>query len=224
MISNKILIVDDEIEIIELLETVLKHEGFSHIFHATTGTEALSLLKALNPDLVLLDVMLPDLSGHQLIKEIHQHRQIPVLFISAKTEEFDRLLGFALGADDYITKPFSAKEVAFRVKARLKTTTKTIQFGNITITDGIVSKNNEPLDLTAKEYKLLMYLVRHANKIVSKEQICHEVWGEDYFEFDNTISVHIRRLRKKIEVDPSKPKHITTIIGLGYKFVYKEDY
>ena len=93
MISNKILIVDDEIEIIELLETVLKHEGFSHIFHATTGTEALSLLKALNPDLVLLDVMLPDLSGHQLIKEIHQHRQIPVLFISAKTEEFDRLLG-----------------------------------------------------------------------------------------------------------------------------------
>ena len=217
MISNKILIVDDETEIIELLETVLKHEGFSHIFHATTGIEALSLLKALNPDLVLLDVMLPDLSGHQLIKEIHQHRQIPVLFISAKTEEFDRLLGFALGADDYITKPFSAK-------ARLKTTTKTIQFGNITITDGIVSKNNEPLDLTAKEYKLLMYLVRHANKIVSKEQICHEVWGEDYFEFDNTISVHIRRLRKKIEVDPSKPKHITTIIGLGYKFVYKEDY
>lgn len=225
MISNKILIIDDEVAIVELLETVLKHEGFTQIFHAYTGAEALNLIQKIDPDLVLLDVMLPDSSGHELIKEIHRYKQIPVLFISAKTEEMDRLLGFALGADDYITKPFSAKEVAFRVKARLKTKpqpTNHYHFGDLIINETEVSKAGKTLDLTAKEYKLLMYLVRHANKIVSKEQICYEVWGEDYFEFDNTISVHIRRLRKKIEVDPSKPQYITTVIGLGYKFVYKE--
>ncbi|HAX72343.1 MAG TPA: DNA-binding response regulator [Firmicutes bacterium] len=228
---NKILIVDDEVAILDLLETVLSYEGFKHIYRAQTGAEAIKLTKTYEPDLVLLDVMLPDISGHDVIKEIHANRQIPILFISAKTEEVDRLIGFALGADDYITKPFSAKEVAFRVKARLKGAavlnekpSKIFNLGEIAIheQDGVVYKSGQPLELTAKEYKLLLHLVQHQNKIVSKESISRVVWGEDFFEFDNTISVHISRLRKKIEPNPAKPTYITTVIGLGYKFINKE--
>lgn len=230
----KILLVDDEPDIIDVLENVLKREGFSQILCAVTGKSAIDIALNEKPDIILLDVMLPDLSGHEVLKEIHRHYQIPILFISAKTEEVDRILGFALGADDYITKPFSAKEVAFRVKARLKgiqaatpasNERKVIRLGDIKINlaDDSITRNGDAINLTAKEYKLLMYFIKHANKIVSKESICREVWGEDYYEFDNTISVHMRRLRKKIEDDPSNPKYLTTMIGLGYKLIVNED-
>lgn len=178
--------------------------------------------------------MLPDISGYDVFNELRKDSQIPILFISAKTEEVDRLLGFAIGADDYITKPFSAKEVAFRLKARLKTfdnvvtnknikENKIIKFGDIEINEetGEVYKSGKLLELTAKELKLLIYLVNHPNRILSKETICNEVWGEDFFGYDNTITVHIRRLRKKIEDNPSKPKYLITVIGLGYKLVMK---
>lgn len=230
----KILIVDDEPDIIDVLEQVLKREGFSQILCAKTAKQGIEMALTEKPDIVLLDVMLPDLSGHDVLKEIHRHLQIPILFISAKTEEVDRLLGFALGADDYITKPFSAKEVAFRVKARLKgnrfmpatnsNEPQLLQLGDVEVnlTECLVTRHGQPISLTAKELKLLMYLIKHANKIVSKESICLEVWGEDYYEFDNTISVHMRRLRKKIEADPSNPKYLTTMIGLGYKLILPE--
>ena len=156
------------------------------------------------------------------------------VFLSAKGEEVDRLLGFAMGADDYITKPFSAKEVAFRLKARLKVLdqvaygqvekeSKPITFGDVTINEetGEVYKGGKQLEFTAKELKLLLYLVNNPNRIMSKEMICRQVWGEDFFGYDNTITVHMRKLRMKIEDNPSKPEYLTTVIGLGYKFVMK---
>lgn len=229
----KVLLIDDEQDISDVLDTVLRREGFSNIYIANTGNEGIEAVNKVNPDIILLDIMLPDISGYDVFKEIRKVSQVPILFISAKSEEVDRLLGFAIGADDYITKPFSAKEVAFRLKARLKifeqvSTPKkqleSIIFGDIEINEdtGNVYKSGKLLDFTAKEFKLLMYLVNNPNRIISKEMICNEVWGEDFFGYDNTITVHIRRLRKKIEDNPSKPKYITTAIGLGYKFVDKE--
>ena len=230
----KVLIIDDEEDITDILDTVLKREGFSNIFIANNGKDGIDLFKKVNPDIVLLDIMLPDISGYDVFNELRKYSKLPILFISAKTEEVDRLFGFAIGADDYITKPFSAKEVAFRLKARLKTfdnivtnksinENKIIKFGDVEINEetGEVYKGGEILDFTAKELKLLMYLINNPNRIISKEMICNEVWGEDFFGYDNTITVHIRRLRKKIEDNPSKPKYITTVIGLGYKFVMK---
>lgn len=231
-LKSKILIVDDEEAIARLLEKVLKKEGFAHISLAFSAKEALIHFEKEEPDLVLLDIMLPDGNGYDLFKSFEKIKKVPILFISAKNEEVDRLLGFALGAEDYISKPFSPKEVAYRVKARLKYSQKNpesiktsknemISFGDITIDleGGQVKKGNEVLEFTAKEYKLLLFLVENPNKILSKERICQVIWGEDYIGLDNTISVHIRKIRLKIEADPSKPQWIKTVIGLGYKFV-----
>lgn len=230
----KVLLIDDEQDIVDILDTVLKREGFRNIFIANNGNDGIELFKKVNPDIVLLDIMLPDISGYDVFNELRKFSQVPILFISAKGEEVDRLLGFAIGADDYITKPFSAKEVAFRLKARLKVfdnvgnqknvkKNRIINFGDIKINEetGEVYKGKGCLEFTAKELKLLMYLVNNPNRIISKEMICKEVWGEDFFGYDNTITVHIRKLRMKIEDNPSKPRYITTVIGLGYKFTIK---
>ncbi|MGL4913362.1 MAG: response regulator transcription factor, partial [Romboutsia sp.] len=230
----KVLIIDDEQEIAEILETVLKREGFKDIYIANSGLEGIDIFNSKKPDIVLLDIMLPDISGYDVFNKLREFSRVPILFISAKTEEVDRLLGFAIGADDYITKPFSAKEVAFRLKVRLKSIDNNnvieapkknniVRFGNIEVNEetGEVFKDKNNLEFTAKEFKLLMYLINNPNRIISKEMICKEVWGEDFFGFDNTITVHIRKLRKKIEDDPSKPQYITTVIGLGYKLVIK---
>lgn len=232
-----ILIVDDEQDISALLETVLKREGFKNIQIASSAQQGREAFIKYLPDLVLLDIMLPDGDGHSLLKEFQLIKSVPILFISAKNDEVDRLLGFALGADDYITKPFSPREVAYRVKARLKymphegikpvvnEKLEALCFGDICLNPeaGEVRKNDVLLDFTAKEFKLLLFLVQHPNRILSKESICTEVWGEDFFGFDNTISVHIRKIRLKIEKDPSKPEWIQTVIGLGYKFVLKQE-
>ena len=197
-----VLLIDDEEDIVEILDTVLKREGFSNIHIANNGRDGIALFKKVNPSIVLLDIMLPDITGYDVFSEIRKHSQVPILFISAKGEEMDRLLGFAMGADDYITKPFSAKEVAFRLKARLKAfdaitveqnikEKRIIQFGDIKINEetGEVFKGNESLEFTAKELKLLIYFVNNPNRIISKEMICNEVWGEDFFGYDNTITV-----------------------------------
>ncbi|MGL4454203.1 MAG: response regulator transcription factor [Sarcina sp.] len=229
--NYKILMIDDEKDITEILETVLKREGFNNIFTASSGIEGIELFKKIKPDIVLLDIMLTDISGYEVFNEIRKINQVPILFISAKGEEVDRLLGFAMGADDYITKPFSAKEVAFRIKARLKVfdisinekkidKKEIIKFDDISINQEFyeIYKRDQRLEVTAKEFKLLIYFVNNPNRIISKEMICNEVWGENFFGYDNTITVHIRKLRMKIEENPSKPKYITTIIGLGYRF------
>lgn len=229
-----LLIIDDESEIATLLTTVLKREGFVKVFSAGTVKEGLEAFKRHMPDLVLLDIMLPDGDGYGLFSKLQQIKPVPILFISARDEEVDRLLGFALGAEDYITKPFSPKEVAYRVKARLKNVRwetlithveARISFGPFTIEPeaGEVRKSGELMDFSAKELNLLIYMAQNPNRILSKEMICQAVWGEDFIGFDNTISVHIRKIRLKIEEDPSNPKWIQTVIGLGYKFVMKGD-
>lgn len=230
----KVLIIDDEQDIVEILDTVLNREGFSQIYMAEDGRTGIETFKKVSPDIVLLDIMLPDISGYEVFNELRRISQVPILFLSAKGEEMDRLLGFAMGADDYITKPFSAKEVAFRLKARLKVLdqvaygqvekkSKPITFGDVRINEetGEVYKGEKLLEFTAKELKLLLYLVNNPNRIISKEMICRQVWGEDFFGYDNTITVHMRKLRMKIEDNPSKPEYLTTVIGLGYKFVMK---
>ena len=204
----KVLIIDDEQDITEILETVLEREGFKNISVASCGTEGIRMFSSGNPDIVLLDIMLPDMTGYEVFNHIRKTSQVPILFISAKSEEVDRLLGFALGADDYITKPFSAKEVAFRLKVRLKAIDSTevnnqikskrvITIGNVSINEetGEVTKGGEIVELTAKELKLLMYFINNPNRIISKEMICNEVWGEDFFGYDNTITVHVRKLQ-----------------------------
>ncbi|MGG7165336.1 response regulator transcription factor [Clostridium ihumii] len=234
-INNKrILIVDDEVEILKLLSTVLRKEGLNHVYTADTGAKALEVFKEVNPELVVLDIMLPDMEGYEVCKKMRETSMVPVLFLSAKNEELDRILGFAIGADDYITKPFSPKEVAYRIKAHLRRSnyvanaqneSHEIKFGPFTLNEDNfeLRKNGELIELKAKEFKLLNYLAINKNQIVSKESICDKVWGEDYIGFDNTIMVHIRRLREKIEENPSKPKFLVTAKGLGYKLVVKDE-
>lgn len=237
--AASILIIDDEREILTLLTTVLKREGFDQVYTADSAKAGLLSYKQYRQDLVLLDVMLPDGNGFDLYKDIQQVQAVPILFISALDEEVDRLLGFALGAEDYITKPFSPKEVAYRVKARLRrhlpegiskadhivkeVGPAPIQFGSITVDPvaGEIRRQGVAVECTAKEIKLLYFLASNPNRILTKEQIALAVWGEHFQGFDNTISVHIRKLRLKVEDDPANPTRILTVIGLGYKFVNK---
>ena len=233
--SRKILIVDDEVELLNLLKMVLAKEGFEKIYTAENGKEAIDLFENIDPDLAILDVMLPDMEGYDICKIIRKKTNIPILFLSAKGEELDRIMGLAIGADDYITKPFSPKEVALRVKIQL---TKYIM-----INDNIpnnkeklivkpfevdeekmeVTKNGQIIELKPKEYKMFLYMLKHKNQIISKEKFCDDVWGEDFFGFDNTIMVHIRKLREKIEENPSKPKYILNVKGLGYKLKIEDE-
>lgn len=234
--EKNILLVDDEIDILKLLGTVLNKEGFKNVYKAETGNEAINIFKNNDIDIVVLDIMLPDKEGYEVFKEIRQISQVPVLFLSAKTEEMDRVLGLALGADDYITKPFSPKEVALRIKLNLKKnlmletkkdedTKEKLVFGPFEIDEDSVEvkKNGRTIELKAKEFKMFLYMAKHLEQIISKEKFCDEVWGDDFIGYDNTIMVHIRRLREKIEDNPSKPKYIKNIKGLGYKLTLKEN-
>ncbi|CEI74123.1 MULTISPECIES: response regulator transcription factor [Romboutsia] len=233
--KSKILVVDDEVEILKLIKKALKKEGFENIYIADNGTNGLEIFKNENPDLAILDIMLPDIEGYDVCKKIRQTSDIPVLFLSAKGEELDKLVGLSIGADDYITKPFSIKELALRVKIQLRRSKKQfnieekinnniIKVGPFEVNEQTleVKKNGELLELKPKELKMFMYMVKHKNQIISKEKFCDEVWGDDFIGYDNTIMVHIRRLREKIEDNPSKPEYIINVKGLGYKFLVKE--
>ncbi|MDB8789845.1 response regulator transcription factor [Romboutsia sp. 1001216sp1] len=233
--KSKILVVDDEVEILNLIKKALKKEGFENIYIADNGTNGLEIFKNENPDLAILDIMLPDIEGYDVCKKIRQTSDIPVLFLSAKGEELDKLVGLSIGADDYITKPFSIKELALRVKIQLRRSKKQINIeekknnniikvGPFEVNEQTleVKKNGELLELKPKELKMFMYMVKHKNQIISKEKFCDEVWGDDFIGYDNTIMVHIRRLREKIEDNPSKPEYIINVKGLGYKFLVKE--
>lgn len=232
--EKRILIIDDEEEILNILKTVLKKEGFKNIYTALDGESGLRLFNDLRPDIVILDIMLPDKEGYEVCREIRQKSNIPILFLSAKTEEIDRVLGLSIGADDYITKPFSPKEVALRVKINLK---KNIIMDKVKKEDPIldfgpfkidqqkveVMKNGKVIELKPKEYKMFLYMAKNLNHIISKEQFCDKVWGEDFVGFDNTIMVHIRKLREKLEDNPSKPKYIINVKGLGYKLSVRDE-
>ncbi|MFD3157200.1 response regulator transcription factor [Haloimpatiens sp. FM7330] len=230
ILDRKILLIDDEIELLKLVETVLKKEGFRRIVKASNGTEGVKLCKIEKPDIVVLDVMMPGMDGFETCKKIREFSFIPILFLSAKSDDIDKIVALGMGADDYVTKPFSPKEVAYRIKAHLRRNIyikneiynkeeKIVKFGEVTInfTKGEVIKKGQHITFTPKEYSLLSYMCKNSNRILSKQMLCDEVWGDDFNGYDNTIMVHIRRLREKIEEDPSNPKHILTVKGLGYK-------
>ena len=182
--------------------------------------------------MIVLDIMMPDMDGFEVCRRLREITLVPILFLSARDESIDKILGLGIGGDDYITKPFSPKEVAFRVKAHFRREEylalgqqagekEIVTFGDIEIDrkKGEVKKRGIPVTLTAKEYNLLMYFVENPNQILSKNKILEEVWGDSFEGYDNTLMVHVRHLRRKIEDDPANPKYIVTVKGLGYKLV-----
>lgn len=230
--QSKVLMIDDEKEILELINTVLTREGIDRVITASTAREGLTKFHQEQPDLVILDIMLPDGEGYDICRQIRETSHVPIIFLSAKGEETDKIVGLAIGGDDYITKPFSPKEVAYRVKAQLRRlsylqssqTDPVIKKGPFELNEqqAEVTKNGTVIELTPKELLLMTYFLQHPNRIISKETLYQTVWGEDFFGSDNTVMVHIRRLREKIENSPSTPEFLITVKGLGYKFVVKD--
>ncbi|MEB2271848.1 MULTISPECIES: response regulator transcription factor [Bacillus] len=230
--QSKVLMIDDEKEILELINTVLTREGIDRVITASTAREGLTKFHQEQPDLVILDIMLPDGEGYDICRQIRETSHVPIIFLSAKGEESDKIVGLAIGGDDYITKPFSPKEVAYRVKAQLRRVSylqssqadPVIKKGPFELNEQLaeLTKNGEAIELTPKELLLMSYFLQHPNRIISKETLYQTVWGEDFFGSDNTVMVHIRRLREKIENSPSTPEFLVTVKGLGYKFVVKD--
>ncbi len=229
MKNYKIMVVDDESDILDLLEKALKIEGLGNILKIDNGRAAVTVCKEQQPDIIILDVMLPDIDGYEVCKQIRQFSHSPILFLSSKNDELDKILGLAVGGDDYVTKPFSPKEVAYRVKAQLRRAgymektaeNKLLKAGNLVIdVEGCrVTKNNQIIELTAREFEILYYLAQNMGRVISRERLYEAIWGEDSFGCDNTIMVHIRHLREKLEDHPNAPQYIITMKGLGYKMV-----
>lgn len=226
----KILVVDDEQAIGDMVEIILRKEGFSGIDVCSTFREAESRLLGNTYDLHILDVMLPDGTGHELAEVIRGQSDAPIFFLTAKTSDADKLKGFMHGADDYITKPFNPLELAARVKVQtcryLATSEKkqnVYDFGHFRfdLDAAELIVNGEAKTLPGKQFHLLELFCNHPGQVLSKEQLYEKVWGADSFIDDNTIMVHICRLREKIEVDPSRPEFLKTVRGIGYKFQAK---
>ena len=218
---SKILVVDDELDIALLIKDVLEDEGFSTTA-IDSSKKALELVQKEKFDLILLDVMMPEMSGTTLCTKIREITSSPIIFVTAKTSTLDKLLGFEVGADDYITKPFIIEELVARVKAHISRNNRVevsniIKIGEIEINlDSYeVYKNNSLIDLSTREFELLAYLMKNAGIVLSKEKIFNSVWGENYGEI-GTVAVHIKSLRNKLDPDE---KYIKTIWGLGYKFI-----
>ncbi|WP_127485148.1 response regulator transcription factor [Paenibacillus ehimensis] len=233
-INKKVLIIDDEEAILKLVATVLRKEGIEHVITSTTAKDGLAQFEQKQPDLVLLDIMLPDGEGYDVCRHIRAISKVPILFLSAKTEEIDKILGFAIGGDDYITKPFSPKELAYRVKAQLrradymqpeavKDTVLTAGPFALNEQKAELLKNGTSIELKPKELGLMKYFLQNVNKVISKERLYDAVWGEDFIGIDNTVMVHIRRLREKIEEQPSQPRYLITVKGLGYKLAIEDE-
>lgn len=229
MESRKVLIVEDEKSISDIVKFNLTKEGFE-VDTAYDGHEGLEKALNTNPDLVLLDVMLPSIDGFEICKRIRESSTVPIIMLTAKEEEVDKVLGLELGADDYITKPFGMRELIARIKANIRRTgftevtgedpAKVQELGNLTIDMNRyeVRKNGIPLELTLREFELLKYLAESENKVFSREQLLEEVWGYEYYGDIRTVDVTVRRLREKLEDDSSDPKYIMTKRGIGYFF------
>lgn len=229
MAGEKILIVDDEEHIIELIKFNLENNGYK-VICANNGNDAVKLAKSEIPQLVLLDLMLPGLDGYDVCREIRKDPSIstvPVIMITAKGEEIDKILGLELGADDYITKPFSIREMMARVKAMLRRAktqyhddTYAIADINIDFQKHEVIKHNKKVELTLKEFELLQILIKNKGRVMTRDFLLDKVWGYEYMGETRTVDVHIRHLRQKIEDDDKNPKYIETIRGIGYRFNY----
>ncbi len=227
MDQAKILVVDDEPNIVNTVRAYLEKENF-RVFTAANGLDALDVARRLKPDLIVLDIMLPGLDGLELLREVRKQSDVYVLMLTAKTEETDRVVGLTLGADDYMTKPFSPRELVARVKAILRRVrgssempeTARLAFERLIIDldEHRVWKDGEEIELTPIEFDLLYAFASHPGLVLSREQLIRQVWGYDYYNDDRVVDVHIGRLRKKIEDEASKPTLIATVRGAGYRF------
>lgn len=221
--DKKLLLVDDEPDLLKLVTAILTDDGFENIVAAASAWEGVAAAKEEKPALAILDVMLPDGDGFSLMQQMRVFTDVPIIFLTAKDEATDKLAGLGLGADDYIVKPFLPQELLLRVYAVLRRCYKedaplikleesTVDFGRAE-----VIKGNEVIPLTAKEHALLETLTRNEGKIVTVDALCEALWGDNPFGYENSLNAHIRRIREKIETDPSKPVSLITIKGLGYK-------
>ncbi len=229
--ADRILVVDDERPIAEILKFSFEREGFE-VEMAFDGEEAVAKARASHFDLVILDIMLPKLDGFSVCKEIRRFSTVPILMLTAKEDEVDKVLGLELGADDYVTKPFSPRELIARVRAILRrarvaeagrpraVNDEILREGDITInlTSYEVRKGDQPLELTPREFELLRFLMAHAGQVFSRESLLEEVWGYDYYGDVRTVDVTVRRLREKLEENTARPEYIKTRRGVGYYF------
>lgn len=223
---KKILVVDDEDTIRDVLRRYLEREGFA-VREAADGYTALDALRDDPPDLIVLDLMLPGIDGLTLTRQIHAHKRIPIIMLTARGETSDRIRGLDQGADDYMAKPFSPQEVVSRVKAVLRRagepTSESIQpleFEGLRLdlAAHTLTLAGQPVALTAKEFELLWFFARHPRQVFTRTQLLDSVWGQEFYGDPSTVTVHIRRLREKIEPDPSSPRYLLTVWGVGYKF------
>jgi DNA-binding response OmpR family regulator len=225
--SKRILIVEDEEKIVEFIESYLLNSGYE-VSKALSGRDALSVFNSQNIDLVLLDLMLPDISGEQICKEIRKTSKVPIIMLTAKVEEESILNGLDIGADDYMTKPFSPRQMVARVKALLRRVKEeshskdvlSFNHGDLMInqTDYTVMKANEIAPLTPSEFKILMALAKRPSKVFTREELINVAFDGDYLGYDRTIDSHIKNLRAKIETDPKECRYVLTVRGIGYKF------
>ena len=222
-----ILVCDDDKEIVEAIEIYLMQEGYD-VEKAYDGIQAVEIMKNKKIDLMIIDVMMPKLDGIRATLQIRKESRVPIIILSAKTEDADKILGLNVGADDYVTKPFKLGELCSRIRALLRRAgvsnvekSVSIECGDITIDllGNRVSMKDRILDLTSAEYRLLCLLVRNANRVITRDIILNELWDDTgNFVDDNTLSVYVRRLREKVEADPSHPEHLITVRGFGYQW------
>ena len=220
-----ILVVDDEPAIVKAVQAYLENEGYT-VHAATDGPSALKAARSFRPDLVILDIMLPGMDGIEVLRTLQKESDVYVLMLTAKSDETDKIVGLSVGADDYLTKPFSPRELVARVKAILRrgrggiTTEPALSFQRLRIDPNAhkIWKDDEPIELTAIEFETLHVLARHRGMVLSREQLIEQVWGHDYYGDERVVDVHIRRIRKKMEDDPGNPTLIVTVRGAGYRF------
>jgi two-component system alkaline phosphatase synthesis response regulator PhoP len=223
----KILIIDDEQSIINLVVAYLRPEGYE-VHTANDGPTGLKAARSHNPDLIVLDIMLPGLDGIELLTQLRRESDVYVIMLTAKTEETDKIIGLSVGADDYLTKPFSPRELVARIKAALRRYGKSgamfdsrvLKFNRLRIDPEarLVWKDDEQVDLTAIEFDLLHTLAEHHGRVLSREQLLEQVWGHDFYGEERVVDVHLGHVRKKIEDNPAQPEFIITVRGVGYRF------
>ncbi|MBP7332846.1 MAG: Transcriptional regulatory protein SrrA [Firmicutes bacterium ADurb.Bin373] len=227
---NNILVVDDDPKILKILQHTLSKEGFK-VTTAASGEEALQTARKSFPDLVLLDIMMPGMDGFETYQRLKAIREIPVIILSARSDEIDKVVGFRMGVDDYQTKPFSPTELALRVKAVLRRISEqkvksenSLKYGSLVLDYDrrVVEKNGQKVELTPKEFELLWLMASNPNRVFTKSHLLDKIWDSSFYGDDNTVTVHIRKLREKIETNPSKPVFIKTVWGTGYKFEHIE--
>lgn len=223
--QKRILLVDDEQALLDMVVSILNENGFWNIQTAKTVKEAITISETYHPEFAILDIMLPDGNGFDLMEHLKRTSDYPVLFLTARGEDDDKFRGFGLGADDYMVKPFLPKELLFRVNAILRRCYKDenplvkLTNSDIDFERAEVIKNGEHISLTAKEHDILAALYRNAGKIVTIDALCEAAWGDNPFGYENSLMAHIRRIREKIEENPSRPTSLITIKGLGYKLI-----